>query len=112
MTDYKATPKQWTQTEQWAAMGGGQEACILELRARVEALEANSKPTPNDRQIRSSLVGRVSAAIVRVDEGHDWTHAETIATDEARAAIREVAGWMNENQSPVTAQWLEEEAER
>jgi hypothetical protein len=57
MTDYKATPEQWANVQKFAAVAT--ESCLLELRARVEALEANSKPTPNPRQIRSSLVERV-----------------------------------------------------
>lgn len=41
MTDYTATPEQWADTEHWAYQRNGQtQACILELRARVEALEA------------------------------------------------------------------------
>ena len=38
MTDYKATPEQWGNVQKFAAVAG--ESCILELRARVEALEA------------------------------------------------------------------------
>jgi hypothetical protein len=41
MTDYTATPEQWADTEHWAYQRNGQtQACILELRARVETLEA------------------------------------------------------------------------
>jgi hypothetical protein len=42
MTDYKATPEQWAQCEDWvrSSVVGASDACILELRARVEALEA------------------------------------------------------------------------
>jgi len=40
MTDYKATPEQWADVEDWAANGGVSHACLLELRARVETLEA------------------------------------------------------------------------
>jgi hypothetical protein len=39
MTDYKATTDQWAYQEHWA-QEDGDAACILELRARVEALEA------------------------------------------------------------------------
>ena len=39
MTDYKATPEQWTDVEDWAASNGTSHACLLELRARVETLE-------------------------------------------------------------------------
>ena len=41
MTDYKATLAQWAECEEWAASSviGASDACILELRARVEVLE-------------------------------------------------------------------------
>jgi hypothetical protein len=54
--------------------------------------EANSQPTPNDRQIRSSLVERVADAIVR-----QATSAGIVNDRPARAAIREVAAWLREN---------------
>ena len=41
MTDYKATPEQW-QTLDSDGYTYAYEACILELRARVEALEAGA----------------------------------------------------------------------
>jgi hypothetical protein len=40
MTDYKATTEQWAQIEAWLEIGSQYSACVLELRARVEALEA------------------------------------------------------------------------
>ena len=42
MTDYKATPEQWAQCEDWvkSPVVGASDACILELRARIETLEA------------------------------------------------------------------------
>jgi hypothetical protein len=118
-----ATPEQWADTEHWAQQHGHAQACILELRARIEQLEANtkqwrtdqlrlantcaslapdrlqffnallpdddnSKPTPNPGQIGSSLVERVQDAIHDVEFPH--------GDDEARAAIREVALWLNE----------------
>jgi hypothetical protein len=41
MTDYKATLAQWAECEEWATSSviGASDACILELRARVEVLE-------------------------------------------------------------------------
>jgi hypothetical protein len=47
---------------------------------------ANSKPTPNPSQIRTSLVERVQGAINDVEFPH--------GDDEARDAIREVAAWL------------------
>ncbi|MEN9727412.1 MAG: hypothetical protein RL434_1778 [Pseudomonadota bacterium] len=147
MTGYRATPEQWAQCEEWLQnpVIGASDACILELRARVEALEGaahkhiietsanilalasrvealeaaerqaskvyqiskplkltpeqaqqvrdllapNSKPTPNSSQIGRSLVERVREAILNTGDGEDYA-------DEARAAIREVALWLNE----------------
>lgn len=190
MTDYKATPEQWADVEDWAAVNGVSHACLLELRARVEVLEnaaqkhivetsANilalasrvealerfqQQPEPineeeNDRRFHacmdlirnatpeqisavaelpkrpaskvyeineplkltpeqaqqvkdllapggrrnypakpdSSLVDRVSTAIALVDEEHYWPEErDAVETDMARAAIREVALWLNE----------------
>jgi hypothetical protein len=41
MTDYKATPEQWAQCEDWvrSSVVGASDACILELRDRVQTLE-------------------------------------------------------------------------
>lgn len=129
----KATP------EQWAKLSGynetyGDEFCaaVLELRARVEALEAKaatcphivtsdegtsycalaeqtSKPTSNSRQISGSLVERVSCAIDGRINPDQWLHQ-----DAARAAIREVAAWLRDHYGGPTASStaLEQEAER
>jgi predicted transcriptional regulator len=136
MTDYKATPEQWAQCKDWvrSSVVGASDACILELRARVEtleaaahkhivetsanilalasrveALEANSKPTPNPSQIRSSLVERVADAIAKADDdgltNMTWSY-------HARAAIREVAAWLDENTGGDAAWMLTQEAGR
>jgi hypothetical protein len=86
MTDYKATSDQWNQVQKCADVVGSSDcSAILELRARVEVLEANSKSTPNPSQIRSSLVERVEGALMEsVKEQGSM----------ARAAIREVAAWL------------------
>jgi hypothetical protein len=132
MTDYKATPEQWAQCEEFLSnpVVGASDACILELRTRVqsleddswkqaestrfcvdalvkriEALEANSKPTPNPSQIRSSLVERVARAIGQDDEPINWE-------PEAHAAIREVVAWLKEGEHTWTALKLDKELER
>jgi hypothetical protein len=62
-----------------------------------QALEANSKPTPNDRQVRTSLIKRVHSCIVgEPPVGHM----------QARAAIREVNAWLRERAGGTRASWL------
>jgi len=138
MTDFKATPEQWAQIERSQVFNGSFQACVLELRSRVEALEANTdrwradhlrlanicasmapdrnkffadmlpdggedpKPTPNDRQTRSSLVERVADAIVT-----KATSAGIVDDRPARAAIREVAAWLSAHGHSAAADVLE-----
>lgn len=117
MTDqHRATPEQWTYIEEnaWPQM----TACFLELRARVELLEATQHahipassvaPAPT-----GSLVERVALAIA---------HKGCFAPDEsygteARAAIREVAAWLRseypnrEGYGTAWANLIEDEANR
>jgi len=72
-----------------------------------DLLAPNSKPTPNSCQVRSSLLERVADAI-------NSEAGSCFATIEARAAIREVAAWMREQQDGdlIAATMLEREAER
>ena len=82
---------------------------ILELRDRIEALEAAAKPN-HPAKPDSSLVERVAAAITGdSDEPINWK-------PEARAAIREVAAWLQEQGKAYGSfGWgirLEQEAER
>jgi hypothetical protein len=172
MTDYKANPEQWAHCEDWArsSVVGASNACILELRARVEVLEdaahkhivetsanilalasrvealeagkrsaskiyeiskplkltpeqaqqvrdllaPNSKPTPNSSQIGSSLVNRVALAISGIEYGLERDEEAVHWASEARAAIREVAAWMREQQDGdlIAATMLEQEAGR
>ena len=109
MSDFKATPEQWANQEIWA-QSDDDSACILELRARVEALEANSPAKPDSSPAPAdSLVERVAGVICDDEMAHLWH-------DDARAAIREVAAHIRANVSPGPsiaagiAAWLEQEA--
>jgi hypothetical protein len=132
MNKYVATPKQWADTEYWAGQDGYTQSCILELCARVEALEARhpvskvyeiNEPlrltpeqaqqvknllTPNYKpEVRGPLlVTRVAAAISQDGEPIHWSGAY--------AAIREVAAWLREQHDgdPVAATALERELEQ
>jgi hypothetical protein len=126
MTDqHRATPEQWANMQQMAKafpLAGG-AACILELRDRVEALEAaQPRPwtvTPGFKPLlpRSELVIRII----------DAAKASPGGIAEVHAVIEAVAAWIDErntsiqNQSPdhydvPTAEdavrWLRDEASR
>lgn len=108
MTEYKATPEQWADV---GAFASDTRACIFELRARVEALEANSSAplTSSNYPAKpdSSLVERVERRI---------RHAHEVGGFQARAAIHEVAAWMTSNPDvyfpPALVFALEQETER
>ncbi len=109
-TPHKATQEQWAATEELEHLPGWH--CLLELRDRIAALEdaANSKPTPNPSQIRSSAAGdlmqSVGAAICSIadcgDTPSNWA-------PEARAAILAVAGWFDAVGYGATASILRQE---
>jgi len=103
MTEHKARP------EPWQADAARWLDAIIELRDRVEALEATSKPSPNSSQIGSSLAKRVQHAIYI-----EYARSKGVGCPEARAAIREVAVWLREHYGGPTASStaLEQEAER
>jgi hypothetical protein len=137
---HRSTPEHWATVEAYAQQVSSTDDCLLELRARIEALEAgatcphiatsdegtsycrlaeqmaNSQPTPNHRQIRSSddassLVDKVALKIA-----HKGCFLPTeVYGEDARAAIREVAAWLegrNVGAGRATARWLLEEVER
>lgn len=93
----------WAQIQRYAGNDDDFAICLLELRDRLASLEANPKPTPNDRQIRSSLLERVA-------EGLMWSERSRV---DACFAIREVAAWLREQgYNTLQAEALEQEAER
>jgi hypothetical protein len=121
---HKATPEQWSYAETCAPEDFAGYACILELRARVEALEVGQQP-PRDKLDRlialdrddpaGSLVKRVADAIAA-----QATSAGIVNDRPARAAILEVAAalidWWDSDEVARTgweaAKWLEQEANR
>jgi hypothetical protein len=63
MTDqHRATPEQWAKCEEDARLWSGAFNCILELRARVEALEADQlEQAESNRFCVDAIVRRVEA---------------------------------------------------
>jgi len=127
---HQATPDEWAQQEDWANRSVfSDSSCIIELRDRVEALEAAQQP-PQDKLDRlialdaddgNPIVMPSSPADLLIDRVADVIGA---ADDEgltnmtwsnhSRAAILEVAGWMRE-QGIGASGWamrLESEAEQ
>jgi hypothetical protein len=70
MTDHKATPEQWAEIEKAKRWDDPCSCVLVELRARVEALEAAQHPTIKESLTvapapAGSLVERVAAARAR-----------------------------------------------
>jgi|688.fasta_scaffold503098_3 hypothetical protein len=160
MTDqHRATPEQWAKCEEDARLWSGAFNCILELRARVEALEADQlDQAESHRFCTDAIVRRVEAleaaqqdkldrliALDAADPTPDPAMAELRAASAeaqpgglvervanamgpqsqaamdagelpygaARAAIREVAKWLRENDCGYNViRWLEQEVDR
>jgi hypothetical protein len=84
MTDqYHATPQQWERIKQLAKEGWEIQSAIYELRA------ASAEAQPG------GLVERVAEAIADADERIPTDGSVNIYSPEARAAIREVATWLD-----------------
>jgi hypothetical protein len=92
---HRATPEQWARTE--AMLGYADSSCLIELRNRIQLLEATqhahieakaSEAAPSPRP--SSLVDRVADAMGAADDKG--------LTSMTRAAIREVAAYINERE--------------
>jgi len=47
VNNHKATPQQWDKIEEWCSEMSSTDSCILELRARVMALEAQTNHSPD-----------------------------------------------------------------
>jgi hypothetical protein len=124
MTDqHRATPEQWaymTELEEDPTCDP-KASCLLELRARVEQLEAAA----NDRQQDEDAERAAAPADSLVERVADAIAAEPFLSSptpvrKARAAIREVAAavieWHDSDQLIRTAweagKWLEQEANR
>ena len=103
---HKATPEQWETIERYADTSDPY-SCFLELRDRLEALEATQQKIRSGPE--SPLVERVADAIAA-----QATSAGIVNDRPARAAILEVATWLREQGTPASgwAMRLEQEASR
>jgi hypothetical protein len=114
---HKATPDDWAQQEDWVKRSVySDSSCIIELRDRVEALEAAKQPPLFTAEevalivaptVKESLTDPAGSLVERVQAVCD----DTALGHEARAAILEVAAWMSKH--PFGKNWamrLEREA--
>jgi hypothetical protein len=99
--EYRATPDQWAYQEHYA-VEDGDAACLLELRSRLETLEALQPKIRSGPE--SPLVERVADAIAA-----QATSAGIVNDRPARAAILEVGAWLAEQSITITGQaWAEQ----
>jgi hypothetical protein len=119
---HRLTPAQWESIERYAEDNVIYDACFLDLRDRIEALEAAQQPR--------AFTGKVVAPITRDrDETGDYLIVggtpspagslvkrvqqsidDKAVGHEARAAILEVAAWMREQRDLIASTALTREA--
>jgi dihydroneopterin aldolase len=122
-TPHRSTPEHWAAVEAYAQQVSSTDDCLLELRARVEALEAAQQDEEADivdyyaalsaqhqggavfHGNLSSLVERVAATLHEVTNSDPNVPANEWEP-EARAAIREVNAWLRERAGGTRASWL------
>jgi len=62
MNNHKATPKQWAVIEKWCSEMSSTDSCILELRSRIEQLEAQAS------NLKGSLTSSTPPPVATDDE--------------------------------------------
>lgn len=106
MENYRATSQQWDELEKCShAWPGAWGPCILELRARVEQLEA-AQQDKLDRLIaqdRDDAPVAAGSLVERVAKKMKWCELPMV---DACAAILEVAAWFGDRATPGTPQWI------
>jgi hypothetical protein len=83
---YRATPEQWARQEEYSK-GSDMLLCLLELRARVEALEKAQAPYRPTTRLHSYKIGEAEP-IEEWGKGHTPVSSDA-AMDELRAASAE-----------------------
>jgi len=111
MTEHRATSNQWSGIERFARYGA-YDSCIIELRDRVEALEAAQRAIASPSSNRTHL-GLTQDAPESSDLLEERV-ADAIysnATGGVRAAILAVADWLDQQDLHVAATRLRMEAQ-
>ena len=85
---HRATPEQWALARRMAHRA--EFSCLLELRDRIEALEAAAKPNHSEKP-DSSLVERVKSRMIET-VGSTWEET-------AASVLVEIAAWLSQESS-------------
>jgi len=95
---HRATPEQWEHVQISAGMKQqipwATADCLLELRARVEALEAAQREAPMAELHAASAEARPAGVLVDMVEEAIITGMVDSDRQAARAAIRDMASWL------------------
>jgi hypothetical protein len=77
-TDYRATPEQWESIERYA--DSISYSCILELRARIEALDTAQQPRPKPPSLKEQALEALDMHFAAIGEGQCYqaAHKDTI----------------------------------
>jgi hypothetical protein len=109
VTNHRATSMQWSGIERFVRYGA-YDSCIIELRDRVEALEAAAKPV--DELQSASAEARPGGLVKGVAKAlHYAPHPIGNWNPEARAAILAVADWLYQQELHIAATRLRMEAQ-
>jgi hypothetical protein len=121
---HRATPEQWANMKEYQDDGldDGYGSCIIELRARIEALEAAQLEAPMTELRAASAEARPAGLVEQVSKRIEFgIDANQDPEGVTRAVIREVVSALrNHAKSPhirvmtfeAAADWLELEADR
>jgi len=113
MTNHKATTRQWSGIERFVRYGA-YDSCLIELRDRVEALEAAQRVESNyPEKPHSSNAPESSDLLVEgvANALHYAPHPPGNWKPEARAAILAVADWLDQQELHIAATRLRQEAQ-
>jgi len=130
MANQKASARQWRQVENSQVFNATFQACVLELRDRIEDLEANTKQwridhlrlantcasmAPDRIKFFASLMpGEESSTNSNEHELLKRVHSCIVGEPEcghmqARAVIREIAAWLRDHAGGTRAAWMLEQ---
>jgi hypothetical protein len=109
MSEYKARKGSWDCQQAYAEHDDDSD-CLLELLARVEALERGAAPAAAD--VATDPAPAVKDPSAPFPAGSLVDRIEARAGGDGRAAIREVAAWLRTGRMLNAAELLEHEADR